>query len=399
VRSFQYVALTTTGEKVTGVHEARSAAELDRLLESKGLLLKSAHLGKEDPRMRGSSKLGTDDLIAFTSQLSTLIGAGIPIVEALESVKKRLEHTKGAATIQKMIASLRGGSSLSQAMAQHPRTFPDVYRSSVLAGEASGALDRILERQAEHLEWVRGVRSTTFQALIYPACLFVGVLGLILLLLLFVLPRITGMFAGGVDDLPAQTRFLIQASEFLRENFLFLGAGVGAAAFAISSAARTEKGRIVLDGLLLRIPKLGRLLKLIGTSKFSRTASILHEAGCNVFTMLEVSGKASGRPSMKRDVDDVILRVRRGSSMSEALAVQPTSDPFLVQMVAVGEKSGRMGHCLEHFGKQLDEEVRREVKRFLSFLEPALLFGAGVVVAFILLATILPIFKMYDSLM
>ncbi len=400
MKSFQYSALAADGSTVTGVESATSPADLDRALEAKGLLLREVKEGNDGAGARGGSKrLKTDDLIAFTSQLSTLIGAGIPIVDALESVRKRLEGTKGAHIVDQMVTDLRGGASLSEAMAKHPRTFSDVYRSSIVAGEASGALDRILARQAEHLEWVRGVRSTTFQALIYPACLFLGVCGLILLLLLFVLPRITGMFAGGVDDLPAQTRMVMKLSEFLRANYVLVGTALAAAVVGISAAKRTERGSIVVDQWMVGLPKLGRLLKLIGTSKFSRTASILYEAGCNVFTVLEVAGKATGRPAMKRDVDDVIHRVRKGSSMSESMEIQPTMDPFLVQMIAVGEKSGQLGHCLEHFGQQLDDEVRREVKRFLAFLEPALLFGAGAVVAFIMLATILPIFQMYDTLM
>jgi type II secretory pathway component PulF len=397
VKAFEYVAADANGGRITGTAWAADETELDLNLERDGLLLTRARKVTDAKKGR-STAVGREELINLTNQLSTVTSAGVPIVEGLAGIGPRLESRAGRQLVEEMVTALRTGESLSSVVAAYPRTFSSVYRSTVLAGEASGALDLVLTRLAAHLDWVRKIRATTIQALIYPAILLCAVFGLICLLLTFVLPRIIGLFPGGVEDLPMQTRIVIGASDFLRGNALWLLPALGATFVGLLWTWRNPRGRAALDSIVLRIPKLGSIANQLATTKFASSASILQSAGCDVFTILDVSASTCGNAAMARAFGRVAEAVRRGGTLSDALAAEPLADSLLVQMIDVGERTGRLDECLEKLVSHYDEEIPRRVKRFLALLEPTILLGAGVVVAFILLATLLPIFDLYDSM-
>ena len=397
MKAFEYVAAKSTGELISGLGWASTEAELDRQLEGRGLVLTRARVSADGGRTR-PSRLKRDELIQFTNQLATVTGAGIPLVEALAGIRQRASSQDARRLIGEMVTGLQAGQSLSKVMNAYPRAFPDVYRASVVAGEASGALDRVLRRLSAHLEWLRGMRATTVQALIYPTLLLAAIGILITILLTFVLPRIIALFPAGSDALPRETRVVMGVSDFLVSNALGLGVGLGALTAGLFVALRRPGGKLVLDGVLLRLPRLGSIVRQLSTSKFASTAGILHEAGCDVFTVLETASSTCGNAAMAECFGRATERVRRGETISQALEKEPQIDSLLVQMVAVGEKTGALDECLERVVSHYDEEVPRTVKRFLSFLEPSLLVVAGGVVAFILLAALLPIFELYESM-
>jgi type II secretory pathway component PulF len=248
------------------------------------------------------------------------------------------------------------------------------------------------------MEWVRGMRATTLQALIYPAMLMLAVLGLFGILLFFLLPRIVTLFPGGAQDLPAQTRFVLGLSNAMRAHVVLLVLGLAAAAGTALWCLRSRRGRAVLDRAVLSLPILGKVARSIATSKFASTAAILQNAGCDIFTVLEVSANASGNAAMAGALLRARERVRGGSALSQALDAEPLVDRLLLQLVAVGEKSGDLDRCLERVAAHYDQEIPRSVKRMLSLFEPTLLMFAGVVVAFILLAALLPMFEVMESM-
>jgi general secretion pathway protein F len=297
-----------------------------------------------------------------------------------------------------MISALQAGESLSTVMNAYPRTFPSVYRASVVAGEASGALDKILVRLAAHMEWMRGMRATTLQALIYPTVLLFAVMGLIGILLFFLLPRIVTLFPKGVEDLPAQTRFVLAISDAMRGHVVLLASAIASLVGGGLYALRTQRGRVFLDRAVLFVPILGRVARSLATSTFACTASILQSAGCDIFTVLDVSANACGNTAMAQAFGRVSERVRRGAPLSNALEQEPLVDTLLVQLVAVGEKSGELDRCLERVAAHYDVEIPRRVKRMLALLEPVILLCAGVIVAFILLAALLPMFQLMETL-
>lgn len=397
MKVYEYVAADAGGVLINGTAWASSELELDQQLEVKGFLLTRFKVVADERRHR-PTRLGSDDLVNITNQLATVTGAGVPLVEGLRGIGERIDSRNAKNLIDEMCTALRAGESLSRVMGAYPKTFPDVYRASVRAGEASGALDTVLARVAKHLEWSRNIRATTIQALIYPAILIVAILGLIAVLLYFVLPRIIGLFPGGKDDLPYQTRCVLAVSDFMHAHPLAILLGIGALVTGLVVMTRSSRGRVLLDHFVLNIPRLGGIARQIATSKFASTASILQSAGCDVFTMLDVSASTCGNAAMSAAFRRGAERVKKGSVISEALQKEPLVDSLLVQMVAVGEKAGDLAVCLDRLVKHLDEEVPRRVKRFLSLLEPMILLVSGVVVAFILLAALLPIFELYKKM-
>ncbi|MDZ4771537.1 MAG: type II secretion system F family protein [Planctomycetota bacterium] len=397
MKTFEYIAVTSTGERCQAHARAESEVDLDRDLEARGLALASARVVTSETKNR-MHRLDRSSLLSFTTQLATVTGAGVPIVEGMRSIGSRLETQEARDLVSEMVAGLQAGESLSDVMARHPQAFPPVYRASVVAGEAAGSLDTVLERLAKYLEWSQGMRATAMQALIYPCILMTAIFGLVLVLLYFVLPRILGMFPGGRDSLPIQTRIVLGASDFLRENVVVLTLGVVFAVVAWTRWTRTPAGRARFHGALLKIPRLGKVQRQLATSRFASTASILQGAGCDVFTVMGVAGSSCGNKAMEDAFARAADSVRRGSTITEGLDREPEIDPLLRQMVGVGEKSGELDGCLDRLVRYYDDEIPRSVKRFLTVLEPALLVFAACVVAFILLAALMPIFELYEKM-
>lgn len=397
MKTFAYVAVTPSGERLQAHARARSEVDLDLDLEARGLALASAKVVTSASK-KPIHRLDRASLLSFTTQLATVSGAGVPIVEGMRSIGERLESAEARALVAEMVAGLQAGESLSQVMDRHPRAFPPVYRASVVAGEAAGSLDTVLERLAKHIEWSQGMRATAIQALIYPCVLLTAIFGLVLVLLYYLLPRILGMFPGGRESLPAQTRFVLGLSEFLRDNVLVLAVAAIFCACAATAWVRTPNGRARFHGALLEIPRLGRVQRHLATSRFASTASILQSAGCDVFTVMGVAGNACGNRALEQAFERASESVRRGSTISEGLDKEPKIDPLLRQMVGVGEKSGELEACLDRLVRYYDDEIPRSVKRFLTLLEPALLVFAGCIVGYILLAALLPIFQLYEKM-
>ncbi|MBL8857227.1 MAG: type II secretion system F family protein [Planctomycetes bacterium] len=397
MNTYAYTAVAQSGERLKAHARARSEVDLDRDLEARGLVLTTAKIVHGEGKKR-QHRLDRAALLSFTTQLATVSGAGVPIVEGMRSIGSRLENSESRELVSEMVAGLQAGESLSEVMERHPRAFPPVYRSSVVAGEAAGSLDSVLERLAKYLEWAQGMRATAVQALIYPCILMSAIFGLILVLLYYVLPRIIGMFPGGRESLPAQTRFVLGASDFLRENVFVLAVAAIFVACAWTTWVRTPQGLARFHGVLLKIPRLGKVQRQIATSRFASTASILQAAGCDVFTVLGVAGHACGNKAMEQAFERAAESVRRGTTISEGLDREPEIDPLLRQMVGVGEKSGELDQCLDRLVRYYDDEIPRSVKRFLTVLEPALLVVAACIVAFILLAALMPIFELYEKM-
>lgn len=396
MKDFEYCAIDAGGALVTTRTRARSAVDLDRELEARGQTLVRARELRAGWRARRRT-IDHGELLALTTQLATVSSAGVPLVEGLESIGKRLSSENARALVAEMVDGLRAGDALSQVMERHPGAFPDLYRHTVVAGEASGALDRVLVRLARYLEWTRTMRATTTQALVYPAILVCAIAGLVVLLLTYVLPKILVLFPPG-HELPFETRVVVAASEFLRGNALALTVVVAALAGGAIAFVRTQRGRELFHGALLAIPKFGPLMRQIATSRWASTAGILQSAGCDVFTVLGTANAACGNASMQAAFARASERVRGGSTITAAFEREAVLDPLLVQMVGVGERSGELDTCLERLVAYYDDEVPRTVKRLLGFVEPLLLVVAGGVVAFILLAALMPIFNLYQAM-
>ncbi len=394
--TFEYAAIGAAGT-VTGRASASDELALDRDLESKGLTLTRAKELRDGP-VRGGVKLSRAELVFFTTQLSTLLEAGVPVVEGLRGIGKRMRTPSGKRMVDVILENLEAGHGLAETLAAQPRSFPHVYTQCVAAGELSGSLPKVLTRLASFLSWVRAMRTTTIQALVYPAILMVAILVLIIVLLTFVIPRITSLFPGGEAQLPYQTRLVMSISDFLTAHWLLLLGGVTATVVGYVLARRAREFRIFVAQTQLKIPRYGEVARMLATSRFAATASTLQGAGCGISTVLEVAGSTCGNEYLASRFQAVSERVRTGSTITESLELESVMDPLLIQMTHIGETAGDLAGSLERLSDYYDEEVPRTVKWFLSLLEPTILIVAGILVAFILLAALLPVFSLYESL-
>ncbi len=397
MKTYDWAAVDGRGALTTGRDVAVGELALDRELEARGLVLTELEEVSSERRAR-RLRIRRDELILITTQLATMTSSGVRIVEALEGIRRRIGSADAQALCGELVVALRAGQPLSEALDLHPGTFPEVYRASIRAGEASGALDIVLNRLAKHLEWSRTMRATTIHALIYPCMLVFALTVLILVLLNFVIPRIVTMFPGGRADLPLETRAVLAVSDFLSGNALWLGIGLLCASVGLALALKHPRGRERLGAVALRLPKFGKLLRQLATSRFAATCSTLHQAGCEVFGMLSIAGATCGNASLARAFGRSAEGIRRGLTITQALEREPQVDSLLVQMVAVGEETGTLDTSLSKLVEYYDEEIPRIVKQFLALFEPVMLMVAGVVVGGILLAALMPIFSLYENL-
>lgn len=393
MKTFEYVAVAADGTTLKGREEALDERQLDRDLDRRGIVLVRARAARAE-----GGALTTRELIAFTSQLSVTVEAGVPLLESLDGLSQRSVRPEAQRVIERLTRALRAGASLSEAMEREPRSFPIVYRASVQAGEASGSLAPLLVRLAEHMEWQQGVRGTARQALIYPAFLGFALLGLVVLMLTFLIPRLASLYPGGRADLPVPTQIVLGLSDQVQALAPLLG-GVFVVLVVVFLALRRRRSfQERFDRLLLRIPMLGSVMHQVATSRFASVASTLQAAGCDIKRVIEIAAASCGNAAIGASLERVGKAAQRGSSLSEGLKQESLADPLLVQLVAVGEASGDLDGCLARLASWYDQDVPRRVKRLLSVLEPGLLIVSALIVGFLLLATLLPIFKLYETL-
>ncbi|MEM8709771.1 MAG: type II secretion system F family protein [Planctomycetota bacterium] len=396
LKTWRYEGVGPSG-RVQGFMSAVDEVDLDRTLTKDGVTLIKAKSVKTAPKGESHRMAGTD-LVIFTTQLATVLGAGVPIVEGMRDLGQRMRDRSSRLVINDVVKELEAGTSLSEALASRPRSFPLIYRSSVRAGELSGSMPEVLQRLASHMEWTRSIRQTTTQALVYPAILGVAILGLVITLVTFLVPRIVKMFPGGADELPAQTRQVLTLSNFMTAHWVAIIAATAIFGAGFFAFAKSPRGRLALSTFMLRVPRIGEVLRMFATAKFAGTAGTLQNAGCSVADVIGIAGRSCGSARMAASFVRANEEVQRGSTISEALGADPRMDPLLLQMVAVGERAGDLGGCLDKLSAHYDRELPRMVKWMLSFLEPAMIAVGGLIVAYTLLAAFLPLMDMYDKL-
>ncbi len=396
IKNWRYDGVGPKG-RVQGFMRATDELDLDRSLAKDGITLVSAKSIKLVAK-RESQRLHGNDLVIFTTQLATVLGAGVPIVEGMRDLGQRMRSQASRDVIEDVVKELESGASFSEALESRPRSFPLIYRSSVKAGEMSGSMPAVLQRLAGHMEWTRSIRQATTQALVYPAILGVAISALVITLVTFLVPRIVKMFPGGVEELPWQTRQVLELSNFITGNWIMLITGVAALGTGLFVMGRRPAGRLWLSSRLIELPRIGEVVRMFATAKFAATAGTLQNAGCSVADVIGLAGRACGNVRMATSFDRANDEIQRGATISDALGSDPRMDPLLLQMVAVGERAGDLGGCLDKLSEHYDRELPRIVKWMLSLLEPAMIVVGGIVVAYPLGAAFLPLLDMHDKL-
>ena len=392
--AYQYQALKKSGSTCKGVIAADSERHARQLLRDQGLIPTQIHGLKKAQQAKHKNKLSAEDLSLLTRQLATLLSAGIPIDESLRGVSEQSEKDKVRQLLIGVRAKVLEGYALAQAMSEYPAAFPELYRATVAAGEQTGRLDAVLEKLAEYTETQQQTRQKIQQALIYPTLMIVISTAIISFLLAFVVPKIIEVFTNSGQTLPTMTLILIQLSDLLKSYGLYL---MLLLIFAVIGFKRSLLNPAVLlrwHQLVLTLPIAAYLVKSVNVARYIHTFGILFAAGVNVLETMKVSASLINNLVMRNAFDIATIKVREGMAIHTALKDTTFLGPMAVHLIASGEKSGQLAMMMERAAKHLDNEVRRLIDTALTLLEPMVILFMGIVVLFIVLATLLPIFSM-----
>lgn len=404
---YQYKGFRSDGGNATGIIDAESSkvARLklrkvgvfptDMVEQGAGAVATAARIDAGLPAGVGRSPaLSTTDVAMMTRQLGTLLVAGLPLVDALGVLMDQMDKKTVKSLLADVREQVRGGKSLSAVLEQYPRDFSQIYVHMVRAGEASGALDQILFRLAEFLEKQLGLKHKVTNAILYPALMLAVGVAVLFFLMTFVVPKITAVFANLKQALPWPTVVLMSLSRFLADYWVLLLGGVLLTIWAGRRAIRTDTGRIVADRLLLKIPLIGEVARMVSISRLTSTLATMLASGVQLLDALDVSRRVMNNRVLEAVVEDARKNIREGETIAEPLKRSGEFPALVTHMIAVGEKSGEMEEMLRRIGQIYDGEVDRVITRFTSLLEPIMILAMGVLVFFIVVAILLPIFEM-----
>jgi type II secretory pathway component PulF len=405
VSAFRYQAREQSGAAVSGVIEAESRQGALESLSRKGLFPSAlepcaAAAGREPPvagrpspvLVRG--RIPRKEVAAFTREMATLLTATIPIPAALLGLGEEEENPALKAVILELESSVRKGNSLSGSLAAHPRLFSILYTSMVQVGEEAGALDKVMSDLADLLEHEGEIRSEVLGAVAYPC--FVLCLGGVttFILLAFVLPRLFGMLEGMVDVLPLSTTILLSVSSFFQAYWPWLLGAAGAGALALRWYLKSPAGGLLWDTWKLRLPVVGSVFRASALSRFARTLGTLVRSGVTILPALEIVRNTIGNRLVARSITQIAEETRGGDSLARPLRRLALFPPTVIQMIGVGEETGRLDEMLLRVAAIEERQMRGRSRALISLLAPALILLVGALVGFIVIALLLPIFRM-----
>ena len=400
--AFEYEALDTAGKRTKGLLSADSELAARRELRRRRMAPLKLHRAGERaetsgfsmPRLFAERGLKPKDLMSITRQLSTLISAGLPVEEAVGLIANQAETPP----VRRVLMTVRGrvteGARLSEAMAEHPASFPDVYRSMVSAGESAGGLGQVLDRLADYLEKSEALKQRIGVAMIYPTVLAAVALIVVVVLMVFIVPRIAEQFTSMDIALPLITRMMIGLSEFMQAGWLFLLGAIAAAAIALPVLLRRPPVKRRIDKAVLAMPGLGGFVRKIESAQFARTMSILIASGAVLPDALRAARRATANTPFQDRIATVIDQVEQGAGLSDTLRASQWFPPLMVYMIASGERSGRLDDMFARAADHLEAEVDSAVGVGLNLLEPGVIILMGGFVVLIVLSILLPILRL-----
>jgi type IV pilus assembly protein PilC len=334
----------------------------------------------------------------FTRQFSVMLDAGLPLVQCLEILGEQEENRTFQTIIQQVRSDVEAGSSLADAMRKHPKAFNNLYTNMVAAGEAGGILDIILQRLSTYIEKAVKLNNQVKSALIYPTAVIVIAALVVFIILWKVIPVFAQLFAGLGGELPFLTRVVISASNFIGRFFPFIALLVVLAWVAVSRWHKTYRGRRVIDGLLLKIPVIGMLLRKIAVARFCRTLATLTSSGVPILDGLEITAKTSGNAIIEDAVMSVRKSVEEGRTLSEPLGQTKVFPMMVVQMINVGEQTGALDQMLSKIADFYEEEVDTAVAGLMKLIEPLMITVLGAVIGTIVAAMYLPLYSILTKI-
>ena len=398
--AYQYVAVDAGGKERKGVLEGDTPRHVRQLLRDRQLLPVEVTAVETATRstMRRPSRLGRGgigslDLALVTRQLATLIKAGLPLDEALLAASEQTDKPRLKTIILGTRAKVIEGHTLASGLDDFPQAFPVVYRATVAAGEQAGQLDTVLERLADYTESRHSLRQKISHALVYPIVLTTLALMIVTFMLIYIVPKVVGVFETTGQELPVLTRSLIALSAFLQNWWWAVLGTLAAAVFATGRVLRGENARRRLHWWILAIPLLGRVTRGLNTARFTRTLAILTSSGVPVLEALRIGATVVSNLPMRDAVEDASVRVREGAAIGRSLAQSKLFPPMSIRLISSGEASGELDDMLERAATHQEDEMDNLLGTLLNVLEPALIVVMGLIVLAIVMAILLPIFQ------
>jgi general secretion pathway protein F len=397
--AFEYTAVDPSGKEKKGVIEGDTPRRVRQALRERDLLPLSINeiAEKETSKKQifpARRALSANDLAIITRQIATLVHSGIPLEEALTAVGEQNDKPRIKSVIMGVRAKVMEGHTLADGLAEFPKAFPEIYRATVLAGEQSGHLDAVLERLADYTESRQELRQKIMNAMIYPIVLTVLAFSIVSLMLVYVVPKVVGVFANTGQELPALTTALIALSDFLRDYGVFVLILIGVLAWVARRALQHPGPRRKFHIFLLRLPVVGKLVRGLNTAQFTRTFSILTGSGVPVLESLQISAEVISNLPMRDGVEEAAARIREGAAIGKSLAASGHFPPLCIHLISSGEASGELEMMLGRAAVNQEREMDGLIAALLGILEPALIVGMGGVVLIIVLAILLPIFEL-----
>ena len=393
--TFTYTARAVNGELKTATIDAPSREEVVAQLRRQRMSVVKVDEQTKKVKTRGSIKMR--DIVIFTRQFSTMINAGLPLVQALDILAKQTENKVLSEVTRAVVFDVESGHTVADALAKHPNAFSDLYVNMVAAGEAGGILDTILMRLATFMEKNDALVRKVKGAMIYPGVIMSVAFIAICVLLIFVIPVFESMFGSVGLALPLPTRIVIGMSRFLKGYWWLLGGTVGGGFMLLKRYYATSGGKLTIDKLLLKMPVLGDVLRKSAVSRFTRTLGTLISSGVSILDGLEITAKTAGN----RVIQDAIMQSRAsiagGDTIAAPLQKSAVFPPMVISMIAVGEQTGGLDEMLSKIADFYDEEVDAAVGGLLSLLEPIMIVFLGIVVGGMVVAMYLPIFDMINA--
>lgn len=398
---FEFRGTSRTGETITGIRSAPSRAALDSTLRRESITpLKIVEKGREIaiPRFKWGEKVKAKELAVFTRQFSVMIDAGLPLVQCLEILSSQQENKAFARMLAGVRGSVEAGSSLANALRQHPKGFDDLYTNMVEAGESGGILDTILQRLSTYIEKAVKLKRSVQSAMIYPVAVVVIAGGVVALLLWKVVPIFTTLFAGLGVALPLPTRIVIALSHFVASFGPILLGLLVLVGLGIRWYYRTPPGRMTIDALILKIPVLGPLMRKIAVARFSRTLGTLITSGVPMLESMDITARTSGNAVVEKAIAQVRRAIEGGQTIVDPLRETGVFPNMVVQMIGVGEQTGALDSMLQKVADFYEDEVDAAVGDLLTALEPIIILFLGVIVGGVVISMYMPLFSLIGKL-
>jgi type IV pilus assembly protein PilC len=394
---YVWVAQTKKGRNLKGEIDAATEAIALSMLKKRNFTVKKLKLKPKDLFENISflkPKVSNKDLVVFTRQFSTMIDAGLPLVQGLTILAEQAENPTFKAILKEITKDVEGGSTLAEAMKKHPKVFDSLFVNLVAAGEVGGILDTILRRLAQFIEKAERLKSQIKGAMTYPIVVMAIAILVIAVILVFVIPVFEDMFKSFGSALPTPTQIVVNMSRFLKGNIHWVIIGLGALIYGFKRYRNTASGRKQTDTLFLKLPIFGNLLKKTAVARFTRTLGTMISSGVPILDALEIVAKTAGNVVIEEIIYEVRGSIAEGQTIAEPLSENDIFPGMVIQMIAVGEATGALDSMLEKIADFYDEEVDAAVAALTSMLEPLLMLFLGGSIGGLVIAMYLPIFGM-----